>query len=182
MLTDSKQTISNHMQAAVLIIPPQCPPPGIKHRFSWCMTCQPCVCTKVTLNTSTSPHTYDAYVAYAWWRVCHTRRQAVAHLWRMPGFSRTSITTLHWWWSCVDFSKLSQSIFVPHTNNLMPSIWLCSRHRIVHHIESFTGGCKAHACLYFTSATFLCLKVVHEICFYAIHLKLNRGYIPQKMN
>ena len=92
------QTVSRRYQTTCkqrcLLSPPQCPPPGIKHRFSWCMTRQPCVCTKVTLNTNTSQHMYVlvtrlcAYVAYAWWRVCHTRRQGcgppVTNAWFRP--------------------------------------------------------------------------------------------------
>ena len=144
------QTVSRRYQTTckqrcLLSLPPQCSPPGIKHRFSWCMTRQPCVFTKVTLNTL-------KYISTYLWRACvrmlrthddvfvtHAGR-AVAHLWRMPGFGRTSISTLHWWWLRVDFSKLKPFIFVPHTNNLVPSIWLSSRNQIVQHIESLPAG------------------------------------------
>ena len=96
-------------------------PPGIKHRFSWCMTRQPCVWTKVTLNTSTSLHIY-VLVTRIYVRTSRTRDdmfvtesagRAAAHLWRMPGFSRTSINTAQHW-----------SDLFSHTGNL-PSTWLC---------------------------------------------------------
>ena len=142
------QTVSRRYQTTCkqrCLLSPQCPPPGIKHRFSWCMTRQPCVCTKVTLNTLKYISTYlwRAYVRMSRTRddvfVTHAGR-AVAHLWRMPGFGRTSISTLHWWWPRVDFSKLKQFVFVPHTNNLVPSIWLSSRNQIVQHFESLPAG------------------------------------------
>ena len=166
-VTDSRQTISNRMQAAVLIISPSPmlasgnkAPILLMHDLPALRVYQgdieykyisPCTCTCDARMLRTRDDMF----------VTQSAGRAAAHLWRMPGFSRTSINALHWWWPRVKLRRQS-----------IPACWQFELDSLYCAVYCwFISRSARHICV-FLSLPIHILKL-SEICFDAIYLKLD---------